>query len=59
MLSDAHMGLLLPAKKILDKEAEGTPLRHTVKLEFFFPSSTLSHSLFLWAPPLDTDEITA
>lgn len=37
MLSDAHMGLLLPAKKILDKEAEGTPLRHTVKLEFFFP----------------------
>lgn len=58
MLSDAHMGLLLPAKKILDKEAEGTPLRHTVKLGFF-PSSNLSHSLFLWAPPLDTDEITA
>lgn len=58
MLSDAHMGLLLPAKKILDKEAEGTPLRHTVKLEFF----SLLHSVsftFLWAPPLDTDEITA
>lgn len=49
MLSDAHMGLLLPAKKILDKEAEGTPLRHTVKLGFF-PSSNLSHSLFFMGP---------
>lgn len=48
MLSDAHMGLLLPAKKILDnKEAEGTPLRHTVKLEFFSLLHSVSFTFFM------------
>lgn len=47
MLSDAHMGLLLPAKKILDKEAEGTPLRHTVKLGFFSLLQSVSFTFFM------------
>lgn len=47
MLSHAHMGLLLPAKKILDKEAEGTPLRHTVKLEFFSLLHSVSFTFFM------------